>query len=359
MSKSCFYYALLVLFIAACNQNTQVVLSENVSNNIDTVTLICAGDIMCHKPQVVSAQIDSSYDFTGWFQHIKPIISRADIAFANLETTLSSTGRYSGYPRFKSPDQLAYALKDAGVDALVTANNHSNDTGTKGVSHTIDVLKSIGLYQTGTFKDELEKELSYPLMIKLAGLKIALLNYTYDTNGIPTRFPSIVNLIDTIVIKKDIAVAKTLNPDLIISFMHWGYEYHPKPNLKQKRMAKMMIREGVDHIIGAHPHVVQPVINMDGHLVAYSLGNLISNQRKKLTDGGIMVEITVVKEKGQTRLLEWQYIPVWRYINRSKKPSYEIIPSMAFITDTTHFHTKNDFEAMSTFHDYIVDHLTE
>ncbi len=186
----------------------------------DTVTLLFAGDIMCHKPQVVSAQRDSTYDFTGWFQHIREIVSNADIAFANLETTLSSTGRYNGYPSFKSPDQLAVAIQQAGFDVVVTSNNHSNDTGPKGVIHTIDVLKSLGLYQTGTFRNELEKELTYPLVIEMAGLKIALLNYTYDTNGVPTRQPVAVNLIDTIQIKKEIILAKATSPDLIISFMH-------------------------------------------------------------------------------------------------------------------------------------------
>jgi len=348
----------LISAFASCQTAEVQSSNEPISVVSDTITLLFAGDIMCHKPQVISAQTDSTYDFLGWFKHIKPIIERSDIAFANLETTLSSTGRYSGYPRFKSPDELAYAIEKAGFDVIVTSNNHSNDTGPKGVLHTIDVLKSLGLQQTGTFKSTIEKELFYPLVFEKAGLKIALLNYTYDTNGVPTRAPALVNLIDTLAIKKDIRQAKLANPDLIISFMHWGYEYHPKPNLKQIRMTKMMIREGVDHIIGAHPHVVQPVENLDGHLVAYSLGNFISNQRKKLTDGGIMVQMTVIKDNEGTRLFDWRYIPIWRYIKRAERVTYEIIPSEDFRSTPLYF-PKSDYKALIQFDDYIKDHLSD
>jgi poly-gamma-glutamate synthesis protein (capsule biosynthesis protein) len=359
MLRAFLFYLFLIAALSSCNSNKVVDLSKKEAFVKDTITLLFAGDIMCHKPQVVSARIDSSYDFTGWFQHIKPIIASADIAFANLETTLSSTGRYSGYPRFKSPDELAYAIYDAGFDVVVTSNNHSNDTGPNGVAHTINVLKSLGLYQTGTFKSELEKSISYPLIFEKKGLKIGLLNYTYDTNGVPTRAPAVVNLIDTIAIKKDIAKAKATDPDILISFMHWGYEYHPKPNLKQIRMTKMMLREGVDHVIGAHPHVVQPVENIDGHLVAYSLGNFISNQRKKLTDGGIMVEMKLLKEEEGIRLLDWRSIPVWRYINKKSSNTYEIIPTKAFRSDTAHFHNVADYKAMIKFDNYIDDHLSD
>ncbi len=123
-------------------------------------------------------------------------------------------------------------------------------------------------------------------------------------------------------------------------------------------MTKMMIREGVDHVIGAHPHVVQPVENIDGHLVAYSLGNFISNQRKKMTDGGIMVELTIIKSENETRLFSWRYIPVWRYIRRAKRITYEIIPTDLFKSDTAHFHSISEYQKMIQFDEYLGGHLS-
>jgi len=212
-----------LLLFGACHDPVLVSDSEeDLSSLQDTITLIFGGDIMCHKPQVTSAQKDSTYDFSGVFQYVEPIISEADIGFVNLETTLSSTGPYTGYPGFKSPDELVHAVSEAGFDVVVTANNHSNDTRAKGLIHTIDVLRSLGLYHTGTFIDSLDKALNYPLMIKHEGISIALLNYTYSTNGVPTTTPTLVNVIDSTQLKSDIRLAKSHHPDLIIAFMHWG-----------------------------------------------------------------------------------------------------------------------------------------
>lgn len=359
------YVAKVLIFSFIALSSCSDTVNENDKNEeigsfgTDTITLAFVGDIMCHKAQVSSALIDSTYDFRAWFQHIRPIISSADVAFANLETTLSSHGRYSGYPKFISPDELAYAIEDAGFDVVFTANNHSNDNRRKGLNHTIDVLRSTGVYHTGTFKDSLDKELNYPLIVEMAGIKIAVINYTYGANGIPTTAPNVVNFIDTIQIKVDIQKAKAMEPDLVIAYMHWGYQYHVRPNLKQIRMAKMMIREGVDHIIGAHPHVVQPIeIINDGskdHLVAYSLGNFISNQKKPLTDRGLILLIKLEKGSAGVRLLDWNYIPVWRYIRKEPQITFEVIPTDPFLGDSLYFHNQGQYLEMINAHQYLED----
>lgn len=358
------YWIIGCLFFSACNVSDATPIIERESKiTSDTITLLFAGDIMCHKPQVNSVFKDSAYDFSGWFQYVQPIIYNSDIAFANLETTLSTTGPYSGYPGFVSPDELAYGIADAGFDVIVTANNHSNDTRAKGLVHTIDVLRSVGMHHTGTFKDPLDKALHYPLIINQAGISIAILNYTYDTNGIETTAPTLVNMIDTIQMKEDIKQAKSMKVDAIIAFMHWGTQYLTRANYQQKRLTKLMIREGVDHIIGAHPHVVQPIevrkSEGEEHLVAYSLGNVVSNQNKPLTGGGIMLEMKLVKTESTTKLYSWKYIPIWRYIRYSDKPSYEIIPTRAFFSDTAHFHSLNSYNEMVLYHEYIEGLLTE
>lgn len=307
----------------------------------DTLRLLFAGDIMGHAPQIKSAEVvpGKKWDYTPCFQYIKPLIERADLAIGNLELTLPGKPPYTGYPMFRSPDALASALKDAGFDLLVTANNHSNDAYGPGVAHTVQTLKNLGFQQTGTFADARDRSLRYPLIIHKNNFKLAFLNYTYDTNGLPTQAPTIVNLIDTVQMAEDLREARARKPHYIIVVMHWGIEYQLKENPEQRRLARFLIRNGADMVIGAHPHVVQPlrfekVAMPDGNakevMVVYSLGNFISNQRQPNTDGGILFQVDLLKNKGsaQVRLGRYGMIPVWRYIQKLPvgKPGYFAVP---------------------------------
>lgn len=325
--------ALLACWILACSAAAQA--------QTDTLRLLFVGDIMGHTPQITSAQVvkNQQYDYKPCFQYLKPQIQGADLAIGNLELTLPGKPPYTGYPMFRSPDALAEALKDAGFDILVTANNHSNDSRGPGVTSTIETLRNLQFMQTGTFKNQRDRDAFYPLMVYKKGFKLALLNYTYGTNGIPTEAPTIVNLIDTTLIAADLAEARARKPHFIIVVMHWGLEYQLTENAEQRKIARLLIRNGADLIIGAHPHVVQPIrmerVQMpDGRQkdvpVAYSLGNFISNQRQPHTDGGIMFQVDLIKTKGspQIRLGEQGMIPVWRYIhkNAAGKTTYYALP---------------------------------
>jgi poly-gamma-glutamate synthesis protein (capsule biosynthesis protein) len=297
----------------------------------DTLRLIFSGDIMGHGQQITSARVaPDKYDYRPCFRYVKPILEAADLAIANLEVTLPGKGPYSGYPMFKSPDDLAEALQYAGFDILLTANNHSNDSRKGGVVHTIETLRTLGFQQTGTFLNQRERDLFYPLMVYRKGFKLALLNYTYGTNGVPTQAPTIVNLIDTAQIARDLAEARARKPHFIIVTMHWGQEYQLQENAQQRQLAQFMIRNGADLIVGGHPHVVQPIkvetVTMpDGSqksaVVAYSLGNFISNQRRTHTDGGIMFQVDLLHRKyvPYAEVGTYGYIPVWRYIHRDAK----------------------------------------
>lgn len=299
------------------------------SAQTDTLRLLFAGDIMGHAPQIQSAERvkNKSYDYTPCFQYVKPIIQQADLAIGNLELTLPGKPPYTGYPMFRSPDELASALKEAGFDILVTSNNHANDSHGAGVVATVNTLRNLGFLQTGTFKNARDRDAFYPLMVYKNGFKIALLNYTYDTNGVPTEAPTIVNLIDTVQIARDLAEARARKPHFIIVVMHWGIEYQLKENADQQRIAKFLIRNGADLVIGSHPHVVQPIrkerVTMPSGeqrevLVVYSLGNFISNQQQPNTDGGIMFQVDLLKKKGSPEVAIGHYgmIPVWRYIHK-------------------------------------------
>ena len=299
----------------------------------ERVTLLFVGDIMQHDTQIQAAQTPEGYDYSDCFKHLKKEICKADIAIGNLEVTLGGKP-YRGYPSFSAPDEFLYAIKDAGFDILLTTNNHCLDKGKQGLKRTISMLDSLQIPYLGTYRHEEERTQRYPLLIEKNNIRIAFLAYTYDTNGTSSAAPHIVNYIDTIQIKKDILSARRMKPDAIIACMHWGLEYHSLPNRSQKELANWMISQGVDHIIGSHPHVPQPMeIKKDEHtpakhLIAYSLGNFISNMSRENADGGVMINLHLKKQSGITRLDSCSYSLIWtsRPI-LSKKKNFELYPA--------------------------------
>ncbi|MDA3821053.1 MAG: CapA family protein [Bacteroidales bacterium] len=317
-----------------------------------TLKLIFAGDIMGHDTQIESAlkQGGDHYDYSSCFEHIAPYISSADIAIGNLEVTLAGSP-YKGYPAFSSPDALASEIKKAGFDILVNANNHAIDRRKKGLERTLYVLDSLSLVQTGVFKNSYERNLEYPLIIEKNGIRLALLNYTYGTNGIKVSAPNIVNYIDTITIQKDLEKAASAEPDFTIILMHWGLEYQRTENEVQKQMAHFLFDHGADAIIGSHPHVVQPIRDYNkGRLVVFSMGNMISNQRKRYTDGGILVNLTLEKTDS-TRITDYAYLPVWVHKPETEKgTAFSLVPAAM---DSTHWEkmllTPDDATSMKLF----------
>ncbi len=298
------------------------------------VNLLFVGDAMQHLPQVQAAKTDDGYNYDSCFYLLKTKIEGADIACVNFETTLGGAP-YQGYPMFSSPDEFATALKAVGFDIFFLANNHILDSGKKGLERTIDILDSLKVKHTGVFKSKIARGLSYPLMIIKNGIRIAFLNYTYDTNGIRITPPNLVNMIDTMQIKKDIRLANLNKPDIIIANMHWGDEYHTNHNKEQQRLANFLFDNGVRIIIGNHPHVVQPMVknvvdNKIESVVYYSLGNFISNQRKTNTDGGAVAEINLrmSEDTNQIEIVSYGYSLVWvrKYINTNKL-KYTLIPT--------------------------------
>jgi len=298
------------------------------------LSLLFVGDIMGHNTQIVSAYCDASknYDYSECFKYIKPEISKADIAFANLEVTLAGKP-YKGYPQFSSPDELAVAIKDAGFDVLVDANNHACDRRKNGIVRTIKVLDSLSILHTGTYVNDSERNTLCPLLITKNNIRLAILNYTYGTNGISVPKPTIVNLLDSLVIQKDLEKAQALKPDKIIVITHWGTEYENLPNARQKRWCKFLQANGADIIIGSHPHVIQPMVwdSIDDNFVVYSLGNFISNQRATPKDGGLILKLNLEKIGNKTRLANVNYLFSWVYRPKiGSKYHFMIIPAAEY-----------------------------
>jgi poly-gamma-glutamate synthesis protein (capsule biosynthesis protein) len=204
---------------------------------------------------------------------------------------------------------LALALKDAGVDVAALANNHCCDAGGRGIASTVDILEETKIMHTGAFKDSVDYLANNILYLERCGIRFALLNYTYGTNGIPTPKGRIVNRLDTVLMARDIESISREEVDFIMAFVHWGNEYEILPSKHQRKLAEVMKSAGVDLIIGSHPHVVQPMevdfaVNSGrGVATVYSLGNFISNQNDVNSRGGAMAKVLMSRYDDRPVLL--------------------------------------------------------
>jgi poly-gamma-glutamate capsule biosynthesis protein CapA/YwtB (metallophosphatase superfamily) len=328
----------------------------------DSLSIVFAGDIMGHGPQVEAAydSIHKVYDYSPVFKYIRPYVEKAGIAIANLEVTLA--GRpYKGYPQFSSPDAIAVAAKEAGFDLLINANNHCLDRGRHGLERTIKVLDSLGISHTGTFRNRAERDSLYPFIVVKNNIKLAILNYTYGTNGLTVESPNVVNYIDTAQIKKDIAKSKKMSADFIMVTIHWGIEYERVANRDQKNLAHWLLKNGVNAIIGMHPHVIQPVEviypnpadSSFKNIVVYSLGNFVSNQPERFKNGGILFELDLVKTD-ITRISGYNFTPAWVY----RKNKYSIVPAKSFLQNKLNLKMDDsDRDKINQFYDDTKLHL--
>lgn len=284
-------------------------------------TLLFGGDFMVHQGQITAARRESGYDFSAVFRYVRPLFERADMVVLNLETTLSDSGAYSGYPCFVSPAEVAEALHEAGVDVVSTANNHCCDNGARGIRSTTDILDRNGIAHTGTFADSVQYAAANPLYLTCGGIKFALLSYTYGTNGNRVPRGCIVNTIDTLAMRRDIAAARSCS-ECVVVCIHWGEEYAPRPSARQRQLAEMLHRCGCDIVVGNHPHVVQSVVAADSTVTLYSLGNFVSNQRRCGSDGGILAHVEVTIGEGEARpRYAVRVTPLWVSL-----PEYTLLP---------------------------------
>jgi poly-gamma-glutamate capsule biosynthesis protein CapA/YwtB (metallophosphatase superfamily) len=335
-----------------------ITFSQSKDSANQEMSLIFLGDIMGHGPQITSAYDDTkkTYDYNGVFKYVKDVISEPDYAIGNLEVTLAGPP-YKGYPQFSSPDALVNACQNAGLDVLVTSNNHSCDRGGKGINRTIDVLDTLKMIHTGTFHDIEERDKHYPLIIENDCMRIAVLNYTYGTNGLAYPEPTIVNMIDKDLMKKDLDAAKAKNVDKIIVITHWGSEYKLQPVKYQLDIGKFLFENGADIIIGAHPHVVEKMVwekhELDStkeELIVYSLGNFVSNQRKRYTDGGAMFKLTLKKEGNNTFIKNAGYVLTWVYTpTEDGKKKYYVLPAAEYENNKAFFNNEASFNKMKAF----------
>lgn len=325
---SAFIFSFVFLSVSA-----QSILSERD----DSLTLLFVGDAMMHQTQINSTQRGNTFDLEGYYTHIRSEIEAADVAVVNLEAPLGGEP-YSGYPVFSSPDEFAVSLQKAGFDLFLFANNHCLDKGTKGMVRTHAVLDSLGIRHIGTYLDKEDRKRSYPFLLRKKGFRIIMLNYTYGTNGFTVAPPRIVNYIDKEIMEADIKEAKLFCPDFIIANIHWGEEYVQKPSDRQRELAEWLFAQGVDIVMGSHPHVVQPMeirkdsAGVNRNLVVYSLGNFVSNMSIRHTRGGAMVKLQLCRKRFDRYIGFAQYAILFndRYTNDRGNMDMKIVPAASW-----------------------------
>ena len=329
---------------------------------ISEATVGSSGDVLIHVPIFNAAYSSSTktYDFSNIFTHISKYIKDCDYFVANLETTLGGTenGRkYTGYPMFNSPDEITDALKNAGVDCLLTANNHCYDTKSTGLMRTQEIVEQAGFDHIGTRTSEAENKY---LVKDVNGINFGMVCYTYETetkqenrkalNGILVGEDS-SNLIHSsdytkldafyTEMKEQIKLMKAAGADVLVAYLHWGNEYQLEANNHQKEIAQKLCDMGIDVIVGGHPHVIQPVeliTSTDGKrkmVCVYSMGNMVSNQRKQHmglktghTEDGMIFKMTFSKySDGSVTFDKIKVIPTWVNLHTSGgKSVYSIVP---------------------------------
>ncbi len=314
----------------------------------DTVTISFTGDVMQHGAQIDAALKKGggkNYNYENAFKYVAPLFKQADYMVANMEFTVG-TKPYTGYPCFSAPPEIASAAKDAGIDLFLMANNHICDKGATGFKNTIAAYSKLQMPALGAYRNKKQADTASVILVELKGMKFALFNYTYDTNGLPIPDPYYVNLQDSTEIKKHIRQAKEMGADIIIALPHWGIEYVLAPVAEQKQYAKMMFREGVNAIIGGHPHVPeegyiyvkrqQKPMAKDSveRILFYSMGNYISNMsRSGWTSTGMLITLSFTRDRasGKVKMLmpDWKYL--WCFRPGQYTEDFSVVPIEEFL----------------------------
>lgn len=281
-------------------------------------TIAATGDLLPHEPVVSAAAraaAGTGYDFKPLLAEVRPVLSKADLAVCHLETTLSPDSRnLSYYPNFRSPRELAVAVRWAGFDACTTASNHILDFGPAGVRHTLDALDAAGVKHVGAARTAAEA--ARPHLYSIQGFRVAHLDYTYGLNGrnVPSSQPWLVPLIDRARILREAHAVRAAGAQFVIVGLHWGQEHQSTPTVGQRTLARQLLASpDIDLLLGSHAHVVQPVDRINGKFVVYGMGNFLARHADccatPQTSDGVIVNIAVRETAGRLVVSRVTYVP--------------------------------------------------
>lgn len=267
-------------------------------------TIAATGDFLIHSLVYQQALTygGSSYDFGPMLAEVEPLLSAADLAICHVEVPLSADdGDLSGYPLFSAPHELADDIAGAGYDTCSTVSNHALDRGIGGIQATLDALDAAGVGHAGSARSA--EEAATPDILDAGGVRVAQLAYAYGFNGfaVPADAPWAVNQIDPARILDDARRAREAGAEFVVVSLQWGAEYQQTPTADQQAIASTLLAAPeVDLIIGHHVHVVQPVGMVGDEVVAYGLGNFLSNQSPDAgllasTQDGVILNLEVTE----------------------------------------------------------------
>ena len=291
------------------------------------IHIAAAGDLNITDKVIWSGQTSGDFNYTNAFMDVAPIFSEADLSIINFEGNVC--GAPYGTETLSAPQQLLEALRNAGVDVLQMANSCSITNGLRGLTATLSNIRAAGLEPVGAFSsaEEFRKSKGYTIC-QVGDVKIALVAFTKGVGslGLPVGSEDCVNLlyedyyttyktINKKAIREILRAAESEKPDLTIALLHWGSEYNEEISASQKNIAELMISEGVDAIIGSHPHLVHQ-IDFDeeaGTLVAYSLGDFFGDGERGGTNYSIILDMEITKDydSGVTKITDYTFTPIY------------------------------------------------
>lgn len=338
-------FLLMVAGLAAC------IVAQ--AQSTDTIRLAFIGDVMSHYPQVTAAlqkdadpALEDSFDYAPCYKYVKPYFDSADFVIANMEFPVG-VRPYTGYPQFSAPVAAAKEAQRSGVDLFLAANNHICDKGLAGMDSTYSIYTRMGVPFTGFYRSESEEIEKCPLTVSIKGLNIAIINFTYGTNGLPVPAPYRVSKMDSTSIRAAVARAKEQQADYIIAMPHWGEEYHLDYSAEQQRWAGLLHEWGVDAIIGGHPHVVQAVEESPCPVTLYSLGNFVSNMSVANAQIGMLFELTLVKEEdGSVKVEGYRPVYLWCARKGMLEENYVVLPIPDWLGRRDEFRIKEEYDKM-------------
>ncbi|MBQ4601064.1 MAG: CapA family protein [Oscillospiraceae bacterium] len=290
------------------------------------ITLAAVGDVNIND-KTVAAGAGAVYDYTNTFVDVLPLLSEADLTLMNFEGNLC--GEPYGTATVSAPQELMEALYNAGVDVVQMANSRCINNGDSGLATTLQNIRAAGMLPVGAYasKSEFKRTGGYTIC-DIQGIKIAFVAFTKGMDGyaIPEQFDGHVNLlytdyatmykeVDTSGIRKVLRAAAKEKPDITIALLHWGSEYSDKENKTQATIKDLMIDEGVDAIIGTHPHYVQKmeIEKETGAFVAYSLGDFYSDAQRAGSEYSVVLHLEITKDHitGETKVTNFEYTPIF------------------------------------------------
>lgn len=327
------------------------IMEETTTPTTSTATLAAVGDIMVYESQLQDAlETDGTYNFLTALAPVSSLLTDADVTVGNFEANFAGEP-YSGFPSFRAPESLASTLSGLGFDILQTANTYSIQNGLSGLTSTINTIRNAGMDTLGTYLSADDKAENQVVVRDVNGIRIAFIAFTKGLNNLTlpegseycvdllySDYDTTYSNINTTAITTAVAAAQAEDPDVIVAMVHWGSEYETAVSDSQEAIADLLIQNGVDVILGSHPHMVGPMeqrtVTVDGEeknvFIAYSLGNFMAAmEREDQTNlhESVVLNLEFTKTGDETTISKANYVPIYLFDNGEDAATrYEVRP---------------------------------